>query len=84
MAGDDPRLPNTPIEERLLRRFRVITLAVVLFLIGMLAIVDTVGKILISPEFHTSELFFGTLVGALLGLLGVEVINRLPVGRNGK
>jgi hypothetical protein len=40
--------------------------------------VDTLGRLLLDPNFHASELFLGTLIGALLLLLGIEGVTRLP------
>lgn len=80
MAGDEPRsaLPGDPAEERLLRRLRFIAGVVILVMIVLLVVVDTFGRLFISPDFHASELFLGTLIGALLLLLGIEGLNRLP------
>jgi hypothetical protein len=80
MASDerDGKGQRDLVEERLLRRLRVISGAVILVMIGLLVVVDTLGRLLINPDFHASELFLGTLIGALLLLLGVEGINRLP------
>jgi hypothetical protein len=79
MASDERESRHRdPVEERLLRRLRVISGAVILVMIGLLVLADTLGRLLINPDFHASELFLGTLIGALLLLLGVEGINRLP------
>lgn len=85
MAGDDtPDATRAPAEERLLRRLRLIAGGVILTMIVLLVVVDTLGRLLINPEFHASELFLGTLIGALLLLLGVEGVSRLPsIPRNG-
>lgn len=79
-GGDQGRLPPDPAEERLLRRLRLISGFVILAMIVLLATADTFGRLLISPDFHASELILGTLVGALLLLLGIETVNRLPGG----
>ncbi len=47
-------------------------------MIVLLVVVDTLGRLFIDPSFRASELFLGTLIGALLLLLGVEGISRLP------
>lgn len=85
MAGDERRGlgASTPTEDRLLRRLRVIAGAVILLMIVLLVTADTLGRLLVSPDFHASELILGTLIGALLLLLGIEAVNRLPGGRNG-
>lgn len=81
MASDE-KDGKDPVEERLLRRLRVISGAVILVMIGLLVVVDTLGRLLINPDFHASELFLGTLIGALLLLLGIEGVSRLPgIGR---
>lgn len=47
-------------------------------MIVLLVVVDTLGRLLVDPGFHASELFLGTLIGALLLLLGIEGVSRLP------
>lgn len=82
MAGDD--FPNRDaVEERLLRRLRLIAGGVILTMIVLIVVVDTLGRLLIDPSFHASELFLGTLIGALLLLLGIEGVSRLPGVKNG-
>lgn len=76
MAGDDAH--RDPAEERLLRRLRLIAGGVILTMIVLLVVVDTLGRLLVDPGFHASELFLGTLIGALLLLLGIEGVSRLP------
>lgn len=78
MAGDER--PNQPpsAEDRLLRRLRIIAGVVFLACIVLLVVVDTIGKVVIGPDFHASDLFLGTLIGALLLILGIETVNRLP------
>jgi ABC-type Fe3+-siderophore transport system permease subunit len=51
---------------------------VILLMIVLLVTADTLGRLLVSPDFHASELILGTLIGALLLLLGIETVNRLP------
>lgn len=75
MAGDER--PD-PTEDRLLRNLRVIAGSFILGMIVLLVTADTLGRLLINPDFHGSELFLGTLIGALLLLCGIEVANRLP------
>lgn len=76
MAGDE-RSPRDA-EDRLLRRFRIISGIVVLACVVFLVILSP------FPQFHVDELIFGTLIGALLALVGLEGVQRLPFGRNGK
>lgn len=83
MAGDDPNRAPDPTEDRLLRRLRVIAGIVILVMIVLLVTADTLGRLLVSPDFHASELILGTLIGALLLLLGIEAVNRLPGSRSG-
>lgn len=85
MAGDDHKASHQPdpAEERLLRRLRIITGVVILTMIVLLVIADTLGRLLVSPDFHASELILGTLVGALMLLLGIEGLTRLPGTKNG-
>ena len=78
MAGDERNAPRDPAEERLLRRLRLLAGIVILVMIVLLVVADTLGRLLISPDFHASELILGTLIGALLLLLGIETVNRLP------
>ncbi len=80
MAGDEGQgsPQRDPAEERLLRRLRLIAGSVILLMIVLLVVVDTLGRLFIDPTFRASELFLGTLIGALLLLLGVEGISRLP------
>ena len=80
MAGDD-RSPSplpTAAEDRLLRRLRLGSVVVILVCIVFLVVIDPVGRLFIDPNFHASELVLGTLIGALLLLLGVEAANKLP------
>jgi hypothetical protein len=80
MAGDElsDGKPRDPTEERLLRRLRFVSGFVILAMIVLLIVVDTLGRLFVDPNFHIDELALGTLIGALLLLLGIEGINRLP------
>jgi hypothetical protein len=78
MAGDDRETPRDPAEERLLRRLRLIAGGVILTMIALLVMVDTLGRLFVDPSFHASELILGTLIGALLLLLGIEGVSRIP------
>jgi len=49
---------------------------IILALIVLLATADTLGRLLIDPTFHASEVILGTLMGALLVLAGLETFSR--------
>lgn len=80
MNGDERPETRDPTEERLLRRLRLIAITTILLMVVLLVVVDTLGRLFIDREFHASELFLGTLIGALLLLLGVEGASRLLPG----
>lgn len=84
MAGDEGFPTRDPVEERLLRRVRIICVIVILTMIVFLLTVDTFGRLFIDPNFHTNEVFVGTLVGALFPLVGVVSVSRLPSLPKGK
>lgn len=69
-------------EERLLRRLRIIAGAVLIVMLVLLVTADTLGRLLIDPTFHSSELIIGIVAGDLLLVLGIEVVNRIP-GKGG-
>ena len=64
-------------EERLLRKLQIVSGVVFLVLIVLMVTVDNFGRLFIDPNFHVSEVLAGTLVGALLALIGVTAL-RLP------
>lgn len=77
MSGSDEGPGATvpdPLEERLRRRLRLIAGAVILLLIVVLALVDAFGA---PAGLRVSEVIFGSLLGALLLILGVEGAARL-------
>ena len=74
----DERPHGTPEEQRLRRRLRWLAGITMLSLVTLLVVVDSFGRLLIDRDFHVSELFLGTLVGAVLVLAGIEGITRLP------
>jgi uncharacterized BrkB/YihY/UPF0761 family membrane protein len=78
MAEHDPGSPRDPVEERLLRRLRLIAVVVILAMIVLLIVGDTLGRLYIDPSFHSSEVALGTMVGALIVLLGLEGVARFP------
>lgn len=73
-SGDD--------EKRVLHRLRVVSGSVILGLIVLLVVADTAGRLFIDPAFRVGELFLGSLIGALMLLVGIDVAARIP-GRNG-
>jgi len=80
MGADERRSgpPRDPVEEKLLRRLRLIAGVVIIVMIVLLVTVDTLGRLLIDRNFHASEVIFGTLIGALILVLGIEGISRIP------
>jgi uncharacterized sodium:solute symporter family permease YidK len=66
------------VEERLRRRLRIVAAAVILVMVILIPLVDTFGRLFLDPTFRASELLYGTLMGALLLLLGLEGISLLP------
>lgn len=70
MTGDDR--PSNPAEDRLRRRLRVIAGGTFVVLVAFLVFADTVGRFVSGPDFRVSEFFFGSLVGAVLLIAGVE------------
>lgn len=78
MTDPSDGAPRDPVEERLLRRLRLIAGFVILLMIVLLVTADTLGRLYVSPDFHASELILGTLIGALLILLGIETAVRTP------
>lgn len=81
MAGEHKQ-PSTD-EERLLRRLRVIAGGVILSLIFFLVVIDSLGRLFIDPTFRVGEIFLGSLLGALMLLIGIDVAARLPGRKNG-
>ena len=74
MAGDErggPARSVEDIEQRLTNRLRYIAVGVMQVLVVLLVIASIAGL-------HASELMFGTLISAILLLLGVAGINKLP------
>lgn len=63
------------------RRLRFVGGIVTLGLVTLLVLVDSLGRLLVRPDFHVSELIFGTLSGTFVAILGLEGITRLPGGK---
>jgi hypothetical protein len=53
---------------------------VILACIVLTAVVDPLGRLFVDRNFHASEVFLGTLVGALVVLLGLS-LPRMPGSR---
>jgi hypothetical protein len=51
--------------------------ALLVFLVGA----DTLGRLFIDKSFHVGDVVYGSLIGALLLLLGVETAARFPGGK---
>ncbi|HEU4571478.1 MAG TPA: hypothetical protein VFR93_02240 [Candidatus Limnocylindrales bacterium] len=80
MADDRHRSADDPGEARLRARFRIVAAVVILALLVLLVVASVVGPFL-SPDFHGIDtVVFGTLIGALMLLLGVEGLARFPGG----
>lgn len=85
MAGDQSDRRSGDDERRVLSRLRVVSGAVILGLIVLLVVADTAGRLFVRPDFRVGELFLGSLIGALMLLVGIDVAARLPGGKsNGK
>lgn len=72
MASDERPVvqpPTDPLEEILRRRLRVIAGFVFLILVTILTLADTFGR---AADLHVSEFIFGSILGALLLIAGVE------------
>lgn len=70
-------------EQRYLRLWRLIAIAVDVSLIVFTVVSDTLGRLLINADFHVSEVLFATLVTSSLVLLGFEGFDLLRRRRNG-
>lgn len=74
-------------EQRVRSTLQWVASGVVILLLAFLVLADTIGRLLIDPNFHVSEVIFATLGGILLALLGLrgldEVVKRRNGGHNG-
>gem|GEM_PF-1887923 len=77
-SSDGRAVANETPPDRLIQRLRAVSAAVILALIVFLVVVDAVGRLFITADFRVSEVFLGTLVGALMLVLGIEVASRIP------
>lgn len=76
---DDERPSSGGSEEgRDRSRLRLVAGAVILACIVFLVVVDALGRLFIRADFHVGDIFIGSLLGALLLVIGVEGASRLP------
>jgi hypothetical protein len=73
--------PGSDDEARLRGKFRVIAVCVLLALLVFLVGADTLGRLFIDKSFHVGDVVYGSLIGALMLLLGVETAARFPGGK---
>lgn len=67
----------------LLTVWRLVAIAVDTFLILFTTVADTLGRLYVDPNFRVSEILFGSLIGAWLGLLGIEGLSRFRSRNHG-
>lgn len=77
VAGGNEEPHKDRTEERLQRRFRLVAVGVLLAMLVLEVVVDLFGRLLINPEFRISEVLFGTMLSAILLLLGVAGLERI-------
>ena len=78
MTDERPGVGGNDDERRLRARLRLVSGLVILGCIVVLVLVDSLGRLLYRPDFHVGDIFLGTLVGALLLILGIEGAARFP------
>lgn len=78
--ADERRDVGGSDESRLRARLRLVAGGVILACIVFLVVVDTIGRLVVRPDFHVGDIFLGSLLGALLLLIGVEGAARFPFG----
>jgi ABC-type proline/glycine betaine transport system permease subunit len=59
-------------DTRLLRMVRIIASATATFLVAFTVLIDGLGRLFIDPQFHVSEVLFGSLMAGWLALVGIE------------
>jgi hypothetical protein len=62
---------------------RVAAIVTTTLLIAFTVVIDALGRLIFDPTFHVSEIIFGSLIAAWLGLLGLESISFVRSIRNG-
>lgn len=65
-------------------RLRVGAGVVILILIVLVVLTDLFGRLFVDGQFRVSDAMLGTLIGALLLLIGIDLSNRWPWSNNGK
>jgi len=60
------------------KQLRLVSAIALLLLIVIIVLVDLFGRLLIDSQFRVSDLMLGTLLGALLLLVGIDVSKRWP------
>lgn len=82
MSGEGGGRDERP-DAGMLASARVVALWTSTGLIAFTVLADSLGRLFIRPDFHVSEILFGTLVGAWLTLLGLESAAIVARLRNG-
>lgn len=59
-------------------RLRLIAGGVILILIVVVVLTDIFGRLFVDATFRVSDLTLGTLIGALLLIVGIDVSKRFP------
>lgn len=70
--------PRSEAEDKLVRWLRIATFVVFLGGIILIVVADTFGRLFIDKDFHSSEIIFMTMVGAVGALVGTELLVRVP------
>jgi hypothetical protein len=60
------------------KTLRLLAGIVLLILIIIVVLVDLFGRLLVDDHFRVSDLMLGTLIGALLLLVGIDISKRWP------
>ncbi len=77
-VGDERPAGGGSEEGRDRSRLRLVAGAVILGCIVFLVVVDALGRLFVDRDFHVGDIFIGSLLGALLLVIGVEGASRLP------